>query len=405
MKDLLRWALVGLSTRDVTADLEGSIRARFGVRAVVLTSTGRAGLTLLLRALRRLAPRDRDEVVLPAYTCYSVAAAVAKAGLHPRIVDVSPDTLDYIPDQLSRADFSRVLALVATNLYGLPNDMARLSSLAKARGVFLVDDAAQAMGASVLGRPCGTWGDAGLFSFDKGKNVSAMEGGVVVTNSSDVAAALMAESRGLGRSGPSAGVTGILKAVAYAVLLRPWLYGIPSRMPSLGLGRTVFTTDFAVDQPHRALVALGAIMLRRLDEFTLARTENAARLQESLAAVPSLGWIRPAAGATPAWLRLPVLLRDEATRDRAVARLQARGIGATASYPASIADIPALAGPRADVPGGREVARRVLTLPTHPYVTARDIESMTAELLHTQASDAPCPEAMAVAGCGGPHGV
>src|SRR6185436_10114869 len=118
-----------------------------------------------------------------------------------RLVDLNPETLDFNLDELRRADFTRVLAIVATNLYGLPNDMPAIAAIARDRGVFLIDDAAQSMNASVGGRPCGTWGDAGIFSFDKGKNVPAIDGGIVVTNDDRVAAALTAECEPLATPG------------------------------------------------------------------------------------------------------------------------------------------------------------------------------------------------------------
>ena len=98
---------------DASEALRQVIRERFGVRHCALTSTGRAGLTLLLKAMKRLGRARADEVVIPSYTCYSVAASIAKAGLRPRIVDIDPATLDYVPAQLERTDFSRALAIVA----------------------------------------------------------------------------------------------------------------------------------------------------------------------------------------------------------------------------------------------------------------------------------------------------
>ncbi|MDH4064592.1 MAG: DegT/DnrJ/EryC1/StrS family aminotransferase, partial [Acidobacteriota bacterium] len=74
--DLVRWSLAPFSRHTAAARLEQALRERFGVRHVFLTSTGRAGLALLLRAMRRLGPASRDEVVLPSYTCYSVPASV-----------------------------------------------------------------------------------------------------------------------------------------------------------------------------------------------------------------------------------------------------------------------------------------------------------------------------------------
>jgi dTDP-4-amino-4,6-dideoxygalactose transaminase len=335
-------------------------------------------MTLLLRALRRLAAPGRDEVILPSYTCYSVAASIVKAGLKPRVVDISPETLDYAPDQLAAADFSSVLAVIATNLYGQPNNLPSIARTAREAGVFLIDDAAQAMGASVGGRWCGTWGDAGLFSFDKGKNVSAIDGGVVVTDSGEIARALELETIDLPSPGPVATGINVAKAIAYFVMLRPWLYWIPNRIPQLSLGKTVYTTDFSLERPAPALVSLAATMMPRLDEFARARSVNAEALLDRLNAVSGVASVVPTAGATSAWLRLPVLFADANARDRAIEALNRAGIGASGSYPASIADVPELrqmwsrGTPMAA--GGRYVASHIVTLPTHPFVDTADID-------------------------------
>lgn len=375
--DLMHWVRLMLARPDAGSVLREAMRSRWGPGHYFVSCTGRAGMTLLLRAMRRLRPSKRDEVVVPSYTCYSVPASAVKAGLRVRIVDIDPDTLDYDLDRLAGTDFSRVLAVVATNLYGLPSDMPALSQLARDRGVFLIDDAAQAMGASVGGRLSGTWGDAGLFSFDKGKNVSSIDGGVIVTTSNDLAAALEAEWAGTVATATPATAVALVKVLAYAVMLRPRLYGIPARIPSLGLGRTVFTTDFPLARPPAALSALAAVMLQHLEEFTKARVANARALAECLASVPAVRLITPRPDARPVYLRLPVYLDGPRQRDAAIVALNGVGIGATGSYPASLVDVPelrpALASDPPDAPGGRTVARRILTLPTHPFVSAVDV--------------------------------
>jgi perosamine synthetase len=374
--DVARWVPTLAAARPVSA-LRDGLRERFGPSHYVLTSTGRAGMTLLLRAMRQLSP-DRDEVVLPSYTCYSVAASAAKAGLKVRLVDIDPATLDYDPARLAATDFSRVLAIVATNLYGLPGQLPVLAGFARARGAFLIDDAAQAMGAKVGGLASGTWGDAGLFSFDKGKNVCAIDGGVLTVGADDLAAALDREVAG--QPGPPVltSAVHIAKALAYAVLLRPSLYGLVTRIPQLELGKTVFTTDFPLDGPDPALAALAATMLPRLDTFTAARRANAAAYLERLAVVPGIRTITPVATAEPVYLRLPILCATASVKHRAIAALTSAGIGASGSYPASLADVPEVQALMADRPvsadGGREVARCIVTLPTHPYVTLRDID-------------------------------
>lgn len=374
--DLARWAGLSVSRRDASAVLRDAIAARFGVTHTFLTSTGRAGLTILLKALRTLSPAHKDEVVLPSYTCYSVAASVVKAGLRPRLVDIDPATLDYAPEQLEQTDFTRSLAIIATNLYGLPSDLPFLSALARRQGMWLIDDAAQAMGASIDGRPSGTWGDAGLFSLDKGKNVSAIDGGIVVTSSDDVASAMRKEMRNLPSPGIRESAAGVLKAIVYSVMLRPSLYWIPNRVPQLGLGKTVFTTDFPLERPSRALASLGAVMVPHLDEFTDARTRHAAELLDGLSGVAGVRSVAPRARAVPVYLRLPILIPDGLARRNILAALREAGIGATGSYPASLADVAELADhlvrPNAAA-GGRYVADHIVTLPTHAFVTAGDI--------------------------------
>lgn len=389
--DLGRWARLGFSSVDASNALQRVICDRFGVPHAFLTSSGRAGLTMVLRAFRRLQP-NRHEVVIPSYTCFSVAAAVVKAGLRPRVADIAPETLDYASSQLREVDFGRVLAIVATNLYGLPNDLASITTLARERGVFVIDDAAQAMGAFVSGRWSGTWGDAGIFSFDKGKNVSAIAGGAVLTSSNDIAAAVASEVAQAGAPDFRASAALVAKALSSFVLLRPWLYWIPNNIPQLELGKTVYSTEFPVARPGRALASLGRVMMDRLDQFTDVRRGNAAALLEALQDVRGVHQVTPASGARPVYPRLPILFDDENARMRALERLNASGIGATASYPTSIADIPQLRDAFAAAPqaaAGRHVARHILTLPTHPFVTARDRASAISAIADEAVESSP----------------
>lgn len=393
--DVLRWARTTVAGNSAES-LGRMIQSRFGVKHCLLANTGRAGLTLLLRALSALGGPQRRDVVVPAYTCYSVAASIIKAGLRPRIVDVAPATLDYGPE-LHTTDFTGVLAVIATNLYGLPNAMPALSSLTRARGVFLIDDAAQAMGAAIGGRPSGAWGDAGLFSFDKGKNVSAIDGGLIVTNSDEVATVLAREFATLPAPSLIGSGAQALKALAYAVFLRPWLYAIPNAMP-LGLGSTTFTTDFSLGAPDPILTSLALTMLPRLETFAQARSANAAALMQGLEPLPHVRVVRPAPDATAAHLRLPVLFDSSADRDQAVTALVAAGIGASTSYPAALLDVPevaAAAAPGPAAPGGRFVAAHVMTLPTHPFVTVSDINRTIAVIgRHARGADAPTAAAL-----------
>jgi perosamine synthetase len=374
---------------DHVADLTAAVRDRFGLAGCTPTATGRAGLVLILRALARLAPPSRIEVVIPSYTCYTVAASVVVAGLRPRVVDIDIETLDFAPSALERVDYSRVLAIVPTNLFGLPSNLPWLQSLASQHGVRLIDDAAQAMGASIGGRASGTWGDAGLYSLDKGKNITAIEGGLAVTRNADLADALAAEAASLTPPSSGAVTRDAMKLLAYAVFLRPWLYWIPNAVPQLQLGTTRYTPEIAAERYNGVLAAMALQMLPRLAALNAARQRVAAALAEAVSG-SGLTTVRVHDGAEAVYLRFPVLARNRTERDALIASLVDRGIGATGSYPTSVVDIPELAevmAPfRAACPAGRGVADRILTLPTHAFVTGRDVKLIEAIVHRTPAT-------------------
>jgi dTDP-4-amino-4,6-dideoxygalactose transaminase len=372
-------------------NLEESLAKKVGVRHCIGFNTGRAALTVLLRSLRAVFPGHRDEVIVPSYTCYSVAASVVKAGLTPRLADIDPETLDFDYQRLARTDFRRVLAIVATNLYGLPNDLPVLTALARQHGVLVVDDAAQALGGRVGGRNCGTGGDAGLYSFDKGKNLSAINGGAIVTDKPQIADAIAADVSQMPCAAAGEVAGSLITLAAYTVLLPPRMYWIPKNIPALGLGRTVYTTDYSIARQPTTLAALALTMLPRLDSYTARRRQNAEMMVARLEGASGVQPIRLAPTAEPAYLRLPLLLEGRGVRDTAIHVLNRAGIGATGSYPTSIADINELRGQLRgddrDSCGARTVAERILTLPTHPYVTRDDAVKAT-DLLQTVLTDA-----------------
>jgi dTDP-4-amino-4,6-dideoxygalactose transaminase len=124
-------------------------------------------------------------------------------------------------------------------------------------------------------------------------------------------------------------------------------------------------------------------MLNRLDEFTNARTTNAARLLEGLSGIPGIRTITPLHGATPVYSRLPVLIPDSNVRSRALETLRGIGIGATGSYPTSLADVSELRAYTRVTPnaaGGRYVSEHIVTLPTHTFVTAADVNRTIAAI-------------------------
>jgi dTDP-4-amino-4,6-dideoxygalactose transaminase len=127
------------------------LKEHFGVKHCFLVSSGKAAFALILLALRQLTP-NRDEVLIPAFTCYSVPSSIVRTGLRLRLCDLQPDGLDFdfaqMAAMLSNESADRTLAIVPTHLFGLPADVGRLRELTRDRGVAIVEDAAQAMGES-----------------------------------------------------------------------------------------------------------------------------------------------------------------------------------------------------------------------------------------------------------------
>jgi perosamine synthetase len=377
---------MALACDDTVERFKTDLCARVGVRHCEFVSTGRAALTLALLALKTLDGGKRREVIIPSYTCFSVPSSVVKAGLRVRLVDVDPVTLDFVPDILAGIDGRRVLAVVATNLYGMPNDMGAISQLTRDRGVYLVDDAAQCLGGSIGGRPSGTWGDVGLYSFDKGKNVTSIDGGVLLTGSEQVAAAIAGQVKDLRSSTTGESASHLIKLLIYAAFLHPRRYWLPNALPFLGLGTTAYRTDYPLARYDRWMAPLGRRLFARLDAVAAQRRAAAERYRKLLPWGPRLQAVAPRSGAVPAYLRYPVLV-DAEYRDPLLTALRNKGIGATASYPTAINDIPGLQDlllpEDRNASGGRDLARRILTLPTHGYVTEEDQDRVAAVIADT----------------------
>lgn len=382
--DLWRWLRSLPRRRRVLEEFREQLTARFGLAGCEFVSSGRAGMTLLLQALYQLrGEAERNEVLIPGYTCFSVPASIERAGLRVRVCDIDPRTLDYDAAQLAEFDFSHVLAVVSANLYGLPNDLGALEAAARHHGVYMVDDGAQALGASCSDQPVGTFGDVGLFSLDKGKNITSMQGGVLVTRNTEIAAALRQRVAALPPPSLAGTMMQAIKLFAYAMLLPPTRYGITRRLPFLGLGRTPYQAPSPLTGYSPALGAFAALLYTRLDELGADRRANAQRMAAVIDEIAGMNPLALVPETEPVFVRLPVLAADPQSRQALLDALDAAGIGATGSYPTAIVDIPELHGqldPRdLDCPGARSVAARIVTLPTHPFVQPADIETIAAE--------------------------
>jgi dTDP-4-amino-4,6-dideoxygalactose transaminase len=340
--------------------VEDGMRRELGVRHAVAVSSGKAALMLTLQALGTLSPRR--EVVIPAFTCFSVAGAVVHAGLRPVLCDIDPETFDFDRQALPQAITGDTLCVVSHHLFGVPAAVEGTRTLCRERGAFLVEDAAQALGGEVGGRPLGTLGDAGIFSFGRGKNVTCGSGGLIVTNSDAVASAVADRAARLPAASTTAQLADLVRTVLMMIFIRPSLYWLPAALPFLGLGRTTFPRAIRAER----LSGFRAGLLRDW------RARLAASNRSRTAAVSYFARALSIRGSARPYLRLPIVAPTAAIKERVYAK--ARSFGVSMSYPTPISDIPeiraAFDGHR--YPAAHLVAERLLTLPTHHWLSDRD---------------------------------
>lgn len=174
-----------LTTGPKTHAFETEFAAAVGARHAIAVSSCTDGMLVALTALG-IGPGD--EVIVPTMTFAATANVVIHLGARPVFVDVSADTLNINPVAAATAVTPRTKAIIPVHLYGHPCDMDALQALAARRGLFLVEDAAHAVGAAWRGRAVGSIGQATVFSFYATKNLVTGEGGMITTNDDALAA-------------------------------------------------------------------------------------------------------------------------------------------------------------------------------------------------------------------------
>jgi perosamine synthetase len=339
-----------------------------------LVSTGRAALALILLGLKRLSGRTR--VVIPAYACPTVVQAVLRAGLQPVFCDVSPQTLDLDRETLGRLIGRDLLAVLSVHLYGWAQDARELLSLGREYGFFVVEDAAQAFGATLGGRMVGNWGDAGFYSLGRGKCLPVGHGGVIVSR--ERCGPAIAEVVREWVSDPARLDIGALALLSgYGVATHPvgWWFVVRTplnpandrmdveALPSIDLGGL-----------SAVQAGIGASMLARLGRIQSVCRHNARRLMAQLAELDSVAVPEIAPDAEPVFLRLPVVVQDQERANRLFELLSREGIGVGRSYRRTMPDLFPNVFPSdgEDFPGAARLATCLLTLPTHAYLREED---------------------------------
>ena len=338
-KDMLeRTAFVG---GPAVEDFERRFASYCGTSEAIGVGNGTDAIQLTLRALG-IGPGD--EVVVPANTFVATVEAVVLAGARPVFVDVDPDTLLVTAEHVAGACTPRTRAVVVVHLYGQMPDMDALVQVASERGLALVEDAAQAHGASWHGQPAGSFGVAGCFSFYPGKNLGAFGDAGAVTTSD---AGLAARIRSMRDHGRVAG-----EHYDHDLL------GTNSRLDAV----QAVVLDAKLDQLDR----WNAKRRRLVAEYGTAIPEQAGTL------------VRELPGSRGVY-HLAVLQVDD--RDRVRERLAGVGVATGIHYPTPCHLMaPYLRYADGPLPVVEAAARRLVSLPLHPHLEMDDVHYVADRL-------------------------
>ncbi|MGI9121229.1 MAG: DegT/DnrJ/EryC1/StrS family aminotransferase [Acidimicrobiales bacterium] len=320
---------------------EAALAAQTGAAHAVAVGSGTSALHLALRAA---GIGTGDEVVLPPNTFFATAEAVVAAGATAVLADVDPGSALLDPAAVESAITSRTAAIVAVHLYGQPFDADRFGAVAERHGLFLLEDAAQALGGSWRSRPVGSMGDAAAFSFYPGKNLGALGDGGAVT-------------------------TGDLGLAQQVRLLRSH-----GEQP-----RSVHLLSGFCDRLDELQAAFLSAKLPHLAVAQRARVQAVARYQGLLT---ELGEVQPLEVAGPAGHAHHLLVVQVPRRDAVLRALHGAGIGASVHYRTPIHLQPAWKsmGKPGQFPEAERLARSVLSLPLYPSISSDQIDRCVQSL-------------------------
>jgi perosamine synthetase len=173
-----------LSLGPKVVEFEHAISRYVGASDAVAVSSGTSGLHLCIRAL---GISEGDEVIVPSFAFIAVANVILYENAIPVFVDIDPQTLNVDPTLIEEAISSRTRAIIVVHTFGFPADLSNILQIARRHGLYVIEDACEAIGGEYNGQKVGTFGDVGVFAFYPNKQITTGEGGAVVTNDSSIA--------------------------------------------------------------------------------------------------------------------------------------------------------------------------------------------------------------------------
>ncbi|HLT51693.1 MAG TPA: DegT/DnrJ/EryC1/StrS family aminotransferase [Arenibacter sp.] len=292
---LMRYGFDGMRNGHWKAkELEKALEERMGVNHAQLVSSGTAALTV---ALACAGVGAGDEVILPTFTFVASFEAVLSVGAVPILVDVD-DTLTLDPVAVEKAVTDRTKVIMPVHMCGSTADLAPLKSICTQHDLILLEDACQAIGGSYEGKPLGSYGDLGCFSFDYVKTITCGEGGAVITNNKDYYIhADQYSDHGHDHIGSDRGAE----------------------------GHAILGYNYRISELH---AAVGLAQIARLDDFIDIQKKNYTVLRSALAEIPQVSFRRVPENGTENYSFLNFYMPTEEMARKTIKTLSDNGVDA-----------------------------------------------------------------------------
>lgn len=324
---------------------------------------------------------EKPEVIIPAYGCPDLVAAIVSQGAEPVLVDLVPETPFMDLHQLSEAVTDRTVAVVGVGLLGIPERLEELAEICNDHSLALIEDSAQCFPPHSTRQRVA---DFVVLSFGRGKPINLMGGGAMLHRGS-----LTGEQQryleGLPKEKIQTGFLWRVKRVLFNLLMSRIGYLLLERVPGLGLGKTRF-------EPHGVVTRreIPAGLLSAGLKHQSVRSSPHVLYEQELQCLERAGWVllgrerfRTAGmSAENPRLRFAVLTPDGATRDEVVRELNAAGVGSNGLYEVALPGVDGipLSKPQHEFPVAADFAARLLTLPCHEDVTGADVRRIAGIL-------------------------
>jgi len=356
-------------------EFESAVARRIGARYGVAFAYGRSGLIATLKALGL----GQAEVILPAYTCEVVAQAVVASGNKPVFVDIDLADYNMDLDKIKSALTPQTRVIVATYMFGYPTDVDEIRAIAGNEHIIIIEDRAQGLLSSYAGGTA-LRGDIGLCSFGSNKQLSTVQGGVIVTNSNDLYEKIKTyrDSHMNLRSASSYAKRWMRLIASYLVFSKP-MYGLLQRMGLVGWdSRQDERSASSLEDMARDYTGVfmdfqrrvGLVQLGKLETIVSQRRALAELYDGELRDIPGLSPAPIIAGATYAYYTLRVNRRDEVNFQP---RMLAQGVAVDQVYDYALPYLESYRSyAKGEYPRAEQAAREVVNLPIYPGLGAEN---------------------------------